>query len=173
MLDFFLRLLHRFLYWILRLFRIISEKFIVNDFQISEPKILQNLVSKDSEIKYLKSSILNKEINDFIFSLINHPTGCIILPSQYDAIYNILIMADDKLRCEIKNFLSNLKPQFIVEEIATNNKCINPIVSKYNIKNSDPDRLRIHELALTFMQHNPGLAYPDAIIMAFKSLPSY
>jgi hypothetical protein len=63
---------------------------------------------------------------------------------------------------KMKSFINNSKPNVSLSEFAIKQPERN-IISKFETKNVDPDRLRKHLEILEFMQNNPELSYEQAL----------
>ncbi len=135
------------------------------------------------EIEMIKKETRLREFREYANGLIADESGAKILPSQAAGLVDILELAyqldisknsdnteDSPSAVEqIKSFIENLKPLFNTSEFAERaNISTNPEFA-LSSRNINPERLQIHEKALTLQTSEPGLSYEEAVLTVQKN----
>ncbi|GEM_PF-625089 len=137
------------------------------------------------EIDVIRKEKRLREFREYANALIADENGAKILPSQAADLVDLLELAfrmdnnlehsdtaDSKTTAveHVKNFVENLKPVFNVKEFAEHKNRAHHTDFEKEHKNVNPERLRIHERAIEFLDSTPGLSYEEAVIAAQKEL---
>lgn len=137
------------------------------------------------EIDVIRKEKRLREFREYANALIADENGAKILPSQAADLVDLLELAfrmdknlehsdtaDSKTTAvkHVKNFVENLKPVFNVNEFAEHKNRVHHTDFEQEHKNVNPERLRIHEKAIEFLDSTPGLSYEEAVIAAQKEL---
>lgn len=129
-----------------------------------------NRQKRENAIKEFAESAL-KSINGSMFSAYQTAELRALLEEAAEA--EAFLNEQDKskeysLSERIKSFVLSLKPIFLGKEIATKQESSEQS-SQFSIKNTIPERLRLHELAKEMQLENPSLSYEEAVILANKT----
>jgi hypothetical protein len=132
-----------------------------------------------SEIALLRKESRLKEFRQFADSLIEHPKGALITPSQAQELVDILEMAysADSAYSEIdsvntpnveriKLFFSGMKPAITFSEFARSKSAPIPPDDNFAPARVSPDRLALHQRAKEIQCENPGMSYEESALKA-------
>jgi hypothetical protein len=118
-----------------------------------------------------------KNFREYTNSLIENKDGVIITPAQADELMEIFEFACDKESNEfnegnkiislLKNFLSGLKPSFLLEKLPNEKPIIIEDVFSERV-DVDPAKLDHHKEALMMQLQFPGMTYEDAAAQVKK-----
>ncbi|TAL67793.1 MAG: hypothetical protein EPN82_13210 [Bacteroidetes bacterium] len=160
----------------------------------NEQPELDELIEKlDEENRKLKKAIeemerdiRKKEFSEYVNSLIDHPGGSLIKPSQQDSLLELLEFASeidnhksdnaefnesDSLVHKVKVFVSGFEPIVSMKEFAVRrNEVKHQSEPDFHTKNVAPERLKLHERAKEIQSENPNISYEEAVTQVQREL---
>lgn len=171
---------------------VISSNFSEKEFEaisLENKSLREKLGTMEAEMNDLKKKIidLNKqkrenEIKEFAETALKSINGSMFSAYQSAELRALLEEATEaeevlneqdtskeySLSERIKSFVLSLKPNLLGKEIATKQES-GEQSSQFSIRNTIPERLRLHELAKEIQLENPSLSYEEAVILANKT----
>jgi hypothetical protein len=134
-----------------------------------------------AELETIRKETRLKEFREYTNKLIDDENGPIITPVQGSLLVDILEMAFDRDNSlgldfeeitssvsRVREFIESLQPVISLSEFAKKTDNSFERKNKFIGRNTSPERLKLHEMAVELQNQNPGLSYEEAVIKSSK-----